>query len=253
MPCAWLAWAILLLCGAAGAWASPIYLTQPRPQGLPVYTDQPLSLRSRLLIDLPGAEAPDESLLLARAPEGTADREQERAEPLVPAALVAPAVTWSARVPRMASVRPAPLNAVLARRSLLLPLIERVGKRHGVRHALLQAVIDVESGFRADVRSPKGAVGLMQLMPATAARYGRFDLTVAAQNLDVGARHLRELIDRFEGDVELALAAYNAGEGAVAKYGNRIPPYAETRAYVDAVVARYGHYSRMAATPRGDE
>ena len=105
--------------------------------------------------------------------------------------------------------------------------------------ALLHAVIAVESAYDPAAVSPKGALGLMQLMPATAARYGVRDPFDVEQNLAAGASHLRGLIDRYAGDTALALAAYNAGSGAVQAAGGRIPPYAETRRYVPAVLRRY--------------
>lgn len=105
--------------------------------------------------------------------------------------------------------------------------------------ALLHAVVEVESGYNVKAVSPKGALGLMQLMPATAQRYGVADPLDAAQNLRGGARHLRDLLDMFSGNKELALAAYNAGAGAVLAHGRRIPPYAETTRYVPAVLKSY--------------
>lgn len=105
--------------------------------------------------------------------------------------------------------------------------------------ALLHAVIEVESGYNPKAVSPKGALGLMQLMPATARRYGVTNPHDVTQNLQGGAHYLRELLDQFSGDTELALAAYNAGPGAVLAHGRRIPPYLETRRYVPAVLQRY--------------
>lgn len=112
-------------------------------------------------------------------------------------------------------------------------LIEAMSARHGVDARLVRAVVEVESAFRADARSPKGAMGLMQLMPQTARQYALRDPYDPAANLDVGVRHLRSLLDRF--DLSLALAAYNAGEGAVERYGG-IPPYRETRDYVSRIL-----------------
>lgn len=105
--------------------------------------------------------------------------------------------------------------------------------------ALLHAVIAVESHYNARAISPKGARGLMQLMPATARAYGVSDPFNAAQNIQAGAQHLRMLLDRFANNKALALAAYNAGAGAVLAHGGQVPPYAETRNYVPAVLQRY--------------
>jgi soluble lytic murein transglycosylase-like protein len=108
-----------------------------------------------------------------------------------------------------------------------------------IEPALLHAVIEVESGYNANAISPKGAMGLMQLMPDTARRYGVVDPMNAAQNLQGGARLLRDLLDQFAQNKELALAAYNAGPGAVMAHGRRIPPYPETIRYVPAVLRSY--------------
>lgn len=105
--------------------------------------------------------------------------------------------------------------------------------------ALLHSVIGVESGYNPKAVSPKGALGLMQLMPDTARRYGVTDPLNATQNLQGGARLLRDLLDRFSDDKKLALAAYNAGIGAVLAHGRRIPPYPETARYVPTVLQRY--------------
>lgn len=104
---------------------------------------------------------------------------------------------------------------------------------------LLHAVIHTESGYNPKAVSPKGAQGLMQLMPATARHYGVTDPFDAAQNVGGGARHLRELLNQFSNNKELALAAYNAGAGAVIAHGRRIPPYKETTLYVPKVLLRY--------------
>lgn len=109
----------------------------------------------------------------------------------------------------------------------------------GVDAALLHAVISVESGYDSRAVSPRGATGLMQLMPATAARYGVRNVRDPQDNIRGGAAYLRDLLRMFGNDLELALAAYNAGEQAVIRNGNRLPPYAETRRYVPLVVAHY--------------
>lgn len=106
--------------------------------------------------------------------------------------------------------------------------------------ALVHAVIEVESAYNPNARSEKGAIGLMQLMPATAARYGVRDAAKSPEeNLRAGTRYLSELIQLFEGRLELALAAYNAGENAVIRHGHRVPPYRETLKYVPLVLAKY--------------
>lgn len=109
--------------------------------------------------------------------------------------------------------------------------IQQAATSYGLSPALLRAVMDAESAGKKDAVSPKGAQGLMQLMPATAKQYGVSDPFDPAQSIDGGARYLSYLFTRYDGDRRLALAAYNAGEGTVDKYGG-IPPYAETKAYV---------------------
>jgi len=117
-------------------------------------------------------------------------------------------------------------------------LIERAAQREGVDPALIRAVIQHESGFDARATSPAGARGLMQLMPATARGLGVTDPYDPAQSIAAGTRMLGRLVDRYDGDLSLALAAYNAGSGAVARYGG-IPPYQETQSYVRNVLATY--------------
>lgn len=117
-------------------------------------------------------------------------------------------------------------------------MIHDAARQTGIEPALIEAIAFVESGFDERARSPKGALGLMQLMPATATRFGVADPLDPRQNLVGGARYLRELIDRFE-TLPLALAAYNAGEGAVERHANTIPPYSETVAYVPRVLKRF--------------
>lgn len=128
----------------------------------------------------------------------------------------------------------------------LLPyseLVTGVAGQYKLDPALLHAVIHVESRHNPAAISPKGAVGLMQLMPATARRMGIETFRTPEGNITAGARYLRFLLDTFGSDVSLALAAYNAGENAVIRHGNRIPPYRETEAYVPAVLQTYKHLS----------
>ena len=108
--------------------------------------------------------------------------------------------------------------------------------------ALIHAVISAESGYNPFARSRKGAAGLMQLMPETAKRYGVKNRLDPAQNISGGARYLRDLIRMFNNDLQLAVAAYNAGESAVIRAGNRIPPYSETMTYVPRVMSYYNKY-----------
>jgi hypothetical protein len=116
-------------------------------------------------------------------------------------------------------------------------LIEPLATRHGVSPRLVRAVVEVESNYQPTARSRKGAMGLMQLMPATARRYALANPYDPRENLDAGIRHLRSLLDRY--GLRLALAAYNAGEGAVQRYGG-VPPFTETRNYVTRVLQRAG-------------
>jgi soluble lytic murein transglycosylase-like protein len=114
-------------------------------------------------------------------------------------------------------------------------LVERAAATHGVDARLVHAVIEAESNYEPRARSPKGARGLMQLMPATARQYAVRDPYDPTANVDAGVRHLKDLLSRF--DMSLALAAYNAGEATVRRYGG-MPPFPETRQYVTRVLAR---------------
>ena len=118
-------------------------------------------------------------------------------------------------------------------------LIRYYGGQYGVDPYLIYCTMAQESSFTVGATSPKGAQGLMQLMPGTAARYGVTNPYDVAQNIKGGTRYLKDLLKMFNGRVDLALAGYNAGEGAVMKYGNTIPPYNETRNYVRLIMKRY--------------
>jgi soluble lytic murein transglycosylase-like protein len=134
------------------------------------------------------------------------------------------------------AVAPAPAGARAP--AAIDALVTQSAARYGVDPALVRAVIAQESGFDPYATSTTGAQGLMQLMPATAAELGVSDPYDAAQNVDGGTRYLRSLLDRFGGDVRRAVAAYNAGPGAVERYDG-VPPYAETRHYVATVLQNY--------------
>ena len=152
--------------------------------------------------------------------------------------------------PSRRDLKPVPrLRGGPAQRSTTLPstpydpYIEMVARDNGVDPTLVKAVALVESGFNARARSAKGAQGLMQLMPKTAAQYGVTNIRDPYQNLNAGAKHLRGLLDLYDGDVTLALAAYNAGSGAVTRYGG-VPAYAETQDYVKKVQTKMGRTPR---------
>lgn len=115
-------------------------------------------------------------------------------------------------------------------------IVEKKARKYKLIPELIHAVIEAESAYDPNAVSSAGAVGLMQLMPATARRFGVSDRTDPEQNIDAGANYLRELLTLFDNDVKLAVASYNAGEGAVMKYGRTIPPYQETQKYVVRVM-----------------
>jgi soluble lytic murein transglycosylase-like protein len=127
----------------------------------------------------------------------------------------------------------------LARSAQYDGVITGAAKAATIQAALVRAVIVVESGFNPRAVSKKGAIGLMQLQPATAKRYGVKNIYDPEQNVRAGAHYLSDLLNRFDSNLELALAAYNAGEEAVERYGRRVPPYRETLAYVPSVMKVY--------------
>jgi soluble lytic murein transglycosylase-like protein len=129
-------------------------------------------------------------------------------------------------------------GAAAQRKERFAPLVQAAARAHGLPEALLQAMIEVESGFDATAVSPKGAVGLMQLMPGTARALRVRDARDPAANVDGGARYLKDLLARYGNDLALALAAYNAGPGAVER-SRGVPRIPETQAYVPRVIARY--------------
>jgi len=137
---------------------------------------------------------------------------------------------------------PQPAPAPIQADATLVPfgeIIDRVAAEQGVNARLVRALVQVESAYQPRARSPKGAMGLMQLMPATARQYSLADPYDPASNIEAGIKHLKSLLQRFPKSVALALAAYNAGEGAVTRFKG-IPPYAETRSYVSRILSLAG-------------
>lgn len=123
--------------------------------------------------------------------------------------------------------------------------IDSVAKKNKLPRALVHAVITAESAYDPNAVSRAGAVGLMQLMPGTAERYGVRNRKDPAANVAGGTRYLRDLLKMFDNNLVLALAAYNAGENAVIKYGHKIPPYEETQTYVQRVLKHYNNYKKV--------
>jgi soluble lytic murein transglycosylase-like protein len=201
---------LVLLAAAAAPCHADIYAFLDE-NGVAHFSDFPLDSRYQLYMKTPQMEI---TLREAPAPE-----------PAPPAA----AATFGRVVPMQAGKRYADMIAKVAREQKLEP-------------ALLHAVIAVESAYNPQAKSPKGATGLMQLMPDTAKRYGVTDLLNPLENLRAGARYLRDLLGMFNNNLRLVLAAYNAGEGAVIRSGNAIPNYPETRAYVPRVLQHYEVY-----------
>jgi hypothetical protein len=130
-------------------------------------------------------------------------------------------------------------------------LIKQNGTKYGVDPYLIFCVMEQESHFNSRALSPKGARGLMQLMPGTSARFGIRRPSDPAQNIAGGTRYLKQLLGQFNGRIDLVLASYNAGEGAVMKFGGRVPPYRETREYVKRISFRY-RKAKVATAPKGD-
>jgi soluble lytic murein transglycosylase-like protein len=160
----------------------------------------------------------------------------------------APVAAIPATPAPQADAKPAPRLQIADGRSRYSSHIQAAALANQVDAALIRAVITAESGYNPVAVSRAGAVGLMQLMPGTAKRYNVTDRRDPEQNIHGGTRYLRDLLRMFNNNVHLAVAAYNAGEEAVMKYGNRIPPYRETMAYVPKVMNFYKRYSGRMTT-----
>jgi len=180
-----------------------------------------------------------------RKGKSAAKQNQPAPDKLVPAAdAVSTAFVKPTLLAYDSALNAAPVNANALRgyttgSSVVDGYLLQAGANNGVDPLLIYSVMHQESSFKSRAISPKGARGLMQLMPGTAVRYGVTNIFDPKQNIEGGARYLRFLLDRFDGDVNLALAGYNAGEGAVEKFGWRIPPYSETQEYVRRISRRY--------------
>lgn len=201
-----------LVCVAAPATASDMYVTHSK-RGMPIYTDVPPTDGARPIFSrpIPAVMPSAAPFAIPRRPFGVAQTDLRN----------------------------------------LTALVRDAARRHGLDAALLMGVIDVESRFRSDALSPVGAMGLMQLMPQTARRFGVADPWEPRANIEGGSRYLRYLLDLFKGDVRLALAGYNAGEHSVIRAGRRIPPFKETINYVPAVLDRMHHWTRTLQRERG--
>ena len=206
-------------CGVVAA----MLLAGTVPAGAEIVTHAERGSGVIFLTSRSAGQAPPE---LAVAPAATPAAAQARASHAfigLPGQALAQAVPASAKSPP----------------SDLVALAHRAARAAAVDPHLLMAMVEVESGWNPQATSVKGAIGLTQLMPATARMLGVTDAYDPAQNLQAGASYLGDLLSRFNGDTSLALAAYNAGEGAVLRHGSRIPPFAETQAYVPQVLGRY--------------
>lgn len=137
-----------------------------------------------------------------------------------------------------ASIQKAPIPAIKGSKSQILDMIDQVSEKHGVDSNLVKALIKQESGFNPNAKSKAGALGLMQLMPATAKGLGVKDPLNPLQNVEGGVKYLKSMLNKYNGNVILALAAYNAGPNAVDKYSG-VPPYKETQNYVKSILANY--------------
>jgi hypothetical protein len=234
-------WQLLLLC--AGALVSGVgWGMEPARDGAPVQPADPTSLMRYDCIITGGRRAIVNQDLGAQYRMSARCRpfivEQAEPEPVAPGpqgrAMPFPEA-WTKLWPRGPVVRPQG-ELMWSRYS---GLIQDTARRHGLEPRLLMAIAQVESGHQPQARSRAGALGLMQIMPATGARYGVYQsqyLFDPGINVEVAARYLNDLLDQFHGSLELTIAAYNAGEGAVEKHGRRVPPYPETRRYVRAVM-----------------
>ncbi|MCU1383667.1 MAG: hypothetical protein JWL71_2364 [Acidobacteria bacterium] len=199
-------------------------ISSSRHRPLQSIAGRPKRLRYAALVLCLGAAAPAQAQIYSwRDANGNLVLSNKRPATSEPVASYAVPKAQGVRVTR---------SAASERARIYDDLIYEHSQTQRVRPDLVRAVMQVESGFNPYARSPKGAMGLMQLMPSTARQYGVRNAFNPAENVRAGVAYLRELLDRYQGNEELALAAYNAGPGAVDKHGQTVPPYRETRSYV---------------------
>lgn len=193
-----------------------------------------------------GASATGEDIFIRTSEEGSVELSNVPVEQNFELFMAAPGTTSAGRP--QTPLRPGS-NSRRSRRALTAryrDMVAEAARRSDVDARLLHAVITIESGYNPRAVSARGAIGLMQLMPDTARRYCTCDVHDPLQNVLAGASYLHDLLKLFNNDISLALAAYNAGENAVLRYGSRIPPYRETAAYVPRVLAVFHQLEELA-------
>jgi hypothetical protein len=193
-------------------------------------------LQSGRTLSVKGHQYQGDSIILSLRNGGTVTCDRALIDRIVP-----DEVAHDEPVPQQAAEegQPAQPARELQKETPFGEIIAALSQAHGIDPLLVSALIKVESGYRPKARSRKGAMGLMQLMPSTAREYKVRNPFDPRANIEAGIKHLKSLIDRFDGGLELALAAYNAGEGAVRKF-NGVPPYRETRNYVSRILSIAG-------------
>jgi soluble lytic murein transglycosylase-like protein len=208
-----------------------------------------MTVFSALLLNAHGALCGEEAIFMRTTADGTVELSNVPVEKSFKMYVTASetrgealATNWAEPNRKTGDARGTPL---LSRVAQYRELVAQVARVTNVEARLLHAVIAVESGYDSQAVSTRGATGLMQLMPNTAVRYGVTNVLDPQQNIMGGASYLRDLLEMFNSDINLALAAYNAGQNAVLRHGNRIPPYRETMAYVPKVLAIYRKLEHM--------
>jgi len=190
-------------------------------------------------LSVKGHSADGDTITLTLRTGGTVTCDKTLIDKIVPDEVPHPDPISPSALQLPAAPAPPAVRGVQLRDTAYLDLIMSAAETHGVDPILVQALIQVESNYQPRARSSKGAMGLMQLMPSVAKEYKVKNAYDPATNIDAGVRKLKSLIDGMKGDLKLALAAYNAGEAAVAKFGG-IPPYRETQSYVSRILAIAG-------------